>query len=652
MNSRWLACAVAVAVTAGAAGAGAPAEPVIRVPENLVAENVPAVPASIAEEAKRYTEFRTATFGGWHPTRTEMLIGTRFGNTVQLHGVNAPLGMRRQLTFFEEPVTSEGIDPVAGEFFVFSRDRGGSEFRQLYRQDFRDGKVTLLTDGGERTQNGGVVWSNKGDRIAYGSTRRNGADRDLYVMDPRDPKSDRLVAELAGGGWFVVDWSPDDRTLLVVEYVSINESHLWLVDAVAGIRTELTPRSQTGVAYGAGEFSADGKGVFVTTDLDSEFHRLAFIDLAARETTFLTKDLKGDVESLALAEDGKRLVFGVNEAGASRLYLMDTATREYRAVSGIPVGVIGSAGWHEGGRHFAFTLSSASISGDVFVLDAETGAVVRWTESELGGVVASELTEAQLITWKSFDEREITGFLFWPAVRFAGKRPVIVNIHGGPESQARPWFLGRNNYLLNELGAAMIYPNVRGSAGYGKTFLRLDNGKLREDSVKDIGALLEWIKQQPDLDASRVLVMGGSYGGYMTLATATHYSDRIRAAIDVVGISNFVTFLESTESYRRDLRRAEYGDERDPEMREFLNTISPLTNAAKIQVPLFVVQGANDPRVPRTEAVQMAKTIRENGGVVWYLEAKDEGHGFRKKVNQDFQFYAQVRFMREFLVGE
>lgn len=648
MKSRWMAGAL---VWAGTAVFGA-TEPLVRPPENLVTENIPPIPVSVAEEAKRYTEFRTASFGGWHPSRLEMLIGTRFGNTVQLHGVTAPLGMRRQMTFFEEPVASEGIDPVAGEFFIFSRDRGGSEFRQLYRQDFKDGAVTLLTDGGERAQNGGVVWSNQGDRIVYGSTRRNGADRDLYVMDPRDPKSDRLVAELAGGGWYVVDWSPDDRALLVVEYVSINESHLWLVDAVAGTKAELTPRTQKGVAYGGAEFSADGKGVFVTTDLDSEFHRLAFIDVGTRETTFLTKDLKGDVESLAVSEDGKRLAFGVNEAGASRLYLMDTATREYRPVSGIPVGVIGAGAWHKESRHFAFTLSSASISGDVFVVDAETGAVVRWTESELGGVVATELTEAQLIKWKSFDDREISGFLFRPAVRFTGKRPVIVSIHGGPESQARPWFLGRNNYLLNELGAAMIYPNVRGSDGYGKTFLRLDNGKLREDSVKDIGALLDWIKEQPDLDASRVLVMGGSYGGYMTLATATHYSDRIRGAIDVVGISNFVTFLESTESYRRDLRRVEYGDERDPEMRAFLQEISPLTHAAKIQVPLLVVQGANDPRVPRTEAVQMAETIRQSGGAVWYLEAKDEGHGFRKKPNQDFQFYAQVRFMREFLVGE
>jgi dipeptidyl aminopeptidase/acylaminoacyl peptidase len=640
-----------------AAGVGAAAElcgagGTITPTENLVAENIPAIPAELAEDLKRYTEFRTASFGGWHPSKLEMLIGTRFGNTAQLHVVAAPLGMRRQLTFFDEPISSEGYDPAKGEFFIFARDRGGSEFKQLYRYDLRTGAVTLLTDGGERTQNGGVVWSNDGRWIAYGSTRRNGADRDVYVMDPRDPKTDRRVIELKGGGWFAVDWSPDHRTLLVLEYVSINESHLWLVDAETGAKTELSPRSRGGVAYGGAEFDAKGEGVFVATDEGSEFQRLAYLDLATKQPVFLTKELGGDVESFAVAEDGKRLVFRVNDSGASRVYIMDTATREYRPVNGLPVGVMGGGTWHKDSRHVAFTITSASIAGDVFVLDADTGAIARWTESELGGVVASELAEAQLIRWKSFDDREITGFLFRPAVRFTGKRPVIINIHGGPESQARPIFQGRNNYLLNELGAAMIYPNVRGSEGYGKTLLTLDNGELREDSVKDIGALLDWIEQQPDLDASRVLVMGGSYGGYMTLATAVHYGDRLRGAIDVVGISNFVTFLESTESYRRDLRRVEYGDERDPAMREHLQTISPLTNAAKIQVPLFIVQGANDPRVPRTEAVQMAETIREKGGEVWYLEAKDEGHGFAKKNNRDFQFYVQVLFTRKYLVGE
>ena len=244
----------------------------------------------------------------------------------------------------------------------------------------------------------------------------------------------------------------------------------------------------------------------------------------------------------------------------------------------------------------------------------------------------------------------ISGFLYRPPAKFKGKRPIIVNIHGGPEGQSRPGFLGRNNYYLNELGVALLYPNVRGSTGYGKTFLQLDNGFKREDSVSDIGALLDWIATQPDLDKDRVMVSGGSYGGYMSLAVATKYSDKIRAAIDIVGISNFVTFLEKTEGYRRDLRRVEYGDERDPKMREFLLKISPVNNAQNIKKPLFVVHGQNDPRVPLNEAQQIVATVQKNNVPVWYLMAKDEGHGFSKKKNIDFQFYATVMYVKEYLL--
>ncbi len=226
----------------------------------------------------------------------------------------------------------------------------------------------------------------------------------------------------------------------------------------------------------------------------------------------------------------------------------------------------------------------------------------------------------------------------------------MINIHGGPEGQTRPGYLSANNYYLNELGVAIIFPNVRGSSGYGKTFIASDNGMKREESVKDIGALLDWIEKQPELDASRVMVTGGSYGGYMTLAVATMYNDRIKAALDIVGISNFNTFLKNTESYRRDLRRVEYGDERDPAMFAYFEKIAPLNNAEKIKKPMFIVQGGNDPRVPRSEAVQMADKIRGNGGVVWYLEAKDEGHGFRKKSNADFQRYATILFMQKYLL--
>jgi dipeptidyl aminopeptidase/acylaminoacyl peptidase len=629
--------------------AGLQAQEVIRPGANLVVEGIPAVPAALAQEVKRYTEARSTGFGGWHPEKLEMLIGTRFGNTAQIHQVTSPLGMRRQLTFFDEPVSSLGYDPVDGAFFLFSWDSGGSEFRQIYRHDFATGEHTLLTDGG-RSQNGGVAWSTAGERIVYASTRRNGADRDLYIMDPRDPATDRLLLEVKGGGWGAGDWSPDDRALLVYEYVSVNESHLWLLDVTTGELTELTPRSAQGVAYGGAAFAKDGKGVYLTTDRDAEFKRLAYLDLATGETRFFDLGLASDVSGLALSDDGRHLIFETSEAGLSRLYLMELAGYTFRPLGGLPAGVFGGVSWHRDNRHVAVTVNSARSPSDIHVLDIADGKLTRWTESELGGIVADQLNEPELIRWSSFDGLDITGFYYRPAAKFTGKRPVIINIHGGPEGQSLPVFLGRSIYYLNELGVAIIYPNVRGSTGFGKTFVALDNGFKREDSVKDIGLLLDWIAQQPDLDAGRVMVTGGSYGGYMTLAVAIHYKDRIRCALNVVGISNFVTFLQNTEDYRRDLRRVEYGDERDPVMHAHLLKISPTTRAAEITKPLFIVQGANDPRVPRTEATQMVETVRKNGSPVWYLEAKDEGHGFRKKANADFQFYATVMFIRKHLL--
>jgi dipeptidyl aminopeptidase/acylaminoacyl peptidase len=450
----------------------------------------------------------------------------------------------------------------------------------------------------------------------------------------------------------VADWSPDDRRLLVGEYLSVNQSRLHLVDVTTGRREELTPRTADTVAYGGARFSRDGRGVYLTTDRGSEFQRLAYMDLATRRVEPLTAGIPWDVEEFDLSEDGGALAFVANEAGVSRLYLMDTRTRVARPVAGLPAGVISDLRWRRTAGELAFGVASARSPNDVYSVDAATGRVTRWTESELGGLVAAELAEPALVRWPSFDRREITGFYYRPPARFAGKRPVLINIHGGPEGQSRPGFVGRTNYYLNELGVAVIYPNVRGSTGYGKSFVKLDNGMKREDSVKDIGALLDWVARQPELDASRVMVTGGSYGGYMTLAVATNYNDRICCALDVVGVSHFGTFLQNTESYRRDLRRVEYGDERDPAMRAFFDRIAPLNNAARITKPLFVVQGGNDPRVPRTEAEQMVARVKRNGSPVWYLMARDEGHGFRKKGNADFQFYATVMFMRQHLLRD
>ncbi len=616
--------------------------------DNLVVDGVPKIPASLAETAGRYGSYRSANLADWHPSKREMLISTRFAETPQLHLVMTPGGARQQLTFFADSVGGGRFHPNGGDYILFMKDIGGGEWYQLYRYDIKNGSVTLLTDGKSRNLPG--PWSTGGDQLAYMSTRRTGKDTDLWVMNPADPKTDHLLTPLSGGGWRPMDWSPDDKKILLEEELSINESYLWLVDTLTGEKTELTPRNTTEkVSYGEGRFSKDGSGIYVTTDKDSEFHRLAYLDLATKQPNYLSTSIHWDVETFELSHDGRLLAFVSNEEGVSVLHVRETTTGKELPLPKLPTGVMGALRWHRNGHDLGFSFSNARGPGDCFSLDVETGKFERWTMSETA-VKTEAFPQAELVRWKSFDGKLISGFLYRPPAKFTGKRPVLVEIHGGPEGQSQPRFLGRSTYFLNELGIALIYPNVRGSTGYGKTFSLLDNGFKREDTYKDINALFDWIGTRPDLDASRIAVTGGSYGGHMTLAVSTFYSDRIRCSVDVVGMSNLVTFLEHTEAYRRDLRRVEYGDERDPKMREYLEKIAPMNNIEKIKKPMFVIAGQNDPRVPVSESQQIADALKKAATPVWLLIAKDEGHGFRKKPNQDFQFYATVDFLQEYLL--
>ncbi len=630
-----------------------PSQDTVAPGDNLVVKGIPPIPRALAEEVDRYGNYRSAAITSWHPAKREMLIGTRFADTVQVHFVSAPGGARTQLTFFPDAARAGSFSPANPDYFVFAKDRGGDEFYQFYRYDLATGAITLITDG--KSRNTSRVWSSSGDRIAYVSTRRNGMDVDLYVVNPSDPKSDRLVAKLTGGGWQPLDWSPDDRTILLLEEISANESYLWLCDASSGALTEVTLRPPAGekIVYGTGggQFSKDGKGIYTNTDKDSEFERLVYIDLATRAHTYLTENISWDVDELRLSKDGKKIAFETNEDGFSVVHVMDTASRHEMKLPKLPAGVINNLQWHNNSRDLAFVVNSARSPSDVYSLDITTGNIDRWTHSETGGIATESLAEPELVHWKSFDGRAISGFLSSPPAKFTGKRPVIIDIHGGPESQSRPGFLGGPNYLVNELGIAVIRPNVRGSTGYGKSFLALDNGFLREGAYKDINALLDWIATRPDLDPERVMVMGGSYGGHMTLAISTFYSSRIRCSLDIVGMSNLVTFLEHTQAYRRDLRRVEYGDERDPKMREFLERIAPMNNTQLIKRPLFVVAGKNDPRVPASESEQIADAVSQNGTPVWFLMANDEGHGYAKKKNNDFLAEAAAVFVKTYLLN-
>lgn len=617
--------------------------------ENLVAEGIPKISASLAASVDRYNEFRYALFGSWHPTRREMLMQTRFADTDQVHQVKFPGGARTQLTFFPDGIDGATYQPVNGDSFVFSKDVGGAEAYQLYRYDLATGDITLLTDG--KSRNTHPRWSYQGDQIAYGSTKRTGNDVDIWAVNVSDPASAHIIGQMEGGGWAVEDWSPDGKQLLASKYVSAAESYIWLLDVGSGKKELLTPKiGPETVAYGSARFAKDGKGLYLTSDENSEFQRLIYMDLGSHKETVLTPALNWDVDELDVSQNGNWVAFEANEDGVSVLHVLDTKTGREVPVPKLPVGIFFGIQWRDHSSELAISLNTANQPFDVYSVDVASGKVERWTFSETGGLNTSGFPGPRLIHWKSWDDRSISAFLFKPPAKFTGKRPVIISIHGGPEGQSRPDFLEGAGYYVNELGIAMIYPNVRGSTGYGKTFQKLDNGFLREGSYRDISTLLDWIQAQPDLDASRVMVTGGSYGGFMTLAVATNYNDRICCSVDIVGPSNLVTFLEHTSGYRQDLRRAEYGDEREPKMRDFLESIAPANKAKNITKPLFVIAGANDPRVPASESRQMIEVVRKNGTPVWWLLGKDEGHGFSKKKNRDYQFYATVEFVKEYLL--
>jgi dipeptidyl aminopeptidase/acylaminoacyl peptidase len=632
---------------------------------NLVMEDIPEIPESIVNDLNRYQNVRSAGFADWTEDGQGIYIYTRFGDVSQMHRVDFPGGARHQMTFFEEPLGSISRQPK-GSKMIFTMDAGGSEFSQIFLMDPNSADdVVMLTDGESR--NGAVTWDRSGEWIAYQSTRRNGASNDVWMMQVDNPETAGMVLESPDGTWWGgADFSPDNQQLLIVNYVGNADSRIHLLDLETRELRLLAGDPENPSSNFPFGFDREGTGFFYITDQGGEFQQLAWQSIEeGSEPEFITADLPWHVEGGAASEDRTRGAFTVNENGFSRLYLMDMESREYRPVEGLPTGLVGGLEFSPDGTRLGMTLNTPQTPSDSFVLDlgpaaldyvaVNEGGLTRWTYSEVGGLDTETFISPQLVRYPTFDSdsggpESIPAWVYKPEGE--GPFPVIIQIHGGPEGQSRPNFSSTYQMWLQKLGAAVIRPNVRGSDGYGKTYMGLDNGFKREDSVRDIGALLDWIAAQPDLDENRVAVFGGSYGGYMVLASAVHYSDRLKAAVDIVGISNFVTFLENTQDYRRDLRRAEYGDERDPAMREHLERISPTNSVAKIKVPMFVVQGQNDPRVPVTEAEQIVAALREQGSPVWYMNALNEGHGYRKKENRDVYQQATMLFFQKYLLGE
>ncbi len=624
----------------------------------LVMEDVPPIPRDILVSLMRYQNIRAAVFRAWTPDSKGIYVSTGFGNVDSLHRVDQPGGAREQLTFFNERVAAVKGRP-GGRELLFTRDTGGSEFAQIFEFDPDNGEAVMLTDGESR--NTDAVWDRGGRRIAYQSTRRNGKSKDVWLMDPSDPESTSMVLEATDGSRLLPkEFSASGSHLLIQRYTSITDSRIHLLDLDSGAVEVLAggeskPSTNLPVA-----FDDQNDGLWFITDRGGEFNQLAWRAMTPHaEPEYVTASIPWNVSSAVLSHDRKRAAFVTNEEGMSRVYLLDPATRQYQLVENIPTGIAFGLRFSPDDRHLGMTLNTPQSPSDAFSLELgagplDYGELTRWTKSEMGGLDRSELRVPELIHYPTFDEvdgarRQIPAWVYKPAGK--GPHPVIIAIHGGPEAQARPAFNNTYQMWVNKLGAVVIRPNVRGSSGYGKTYVSLDNGFKREDAVRDIGALLEWVDAQDDLDASSIALYGASYGGYMALSSAMHFGDRLKAVVNSVGITNFVTFLETTQEYRRDLRRAEYGDERDPEMRAFLEEISPLNNVDRIRVPIFVVQGQNDPRVPVTESDQMVAALREAGNTVWYMNAMNEGHGYRRRENRDVYQQAMMLFFRDHLIN-
>jgi dipeptidyl aminopeptidase/acylaminoacyl peptidase len=626
----------------------------IPVPESIRDEGVPPVPSGLAAELNRYQNIRSASFQDWDDAKGRaMYVTTRFADTPQVHHVASPGAARRQLTFQPERVLDASARPRHDQFLI-STDEGGAENYQFFLLGRAGGEPRRITDG--KSRNIAPKWSPSGELLAWSGNARDGRDMDIYLAAPADPHFRRLLKEVSGY-WTVAGWSPDASKVVAEEYLSIQESYIHVIEIDSGRVTTITPRRADPGAEPAAasdpRWSKDGKSIYFITDKASEFRRLARHDLATGGTQIVTQAIPWDVEEYDLSDDGMLVAVVANDDGRDVLHVFEAATTQERGFSVLPPGRISGLKFRGGSHELGFTRGTAKDASDAYSLDVDRGRLERWTESETGGLDTSSFPEAEIVRYPTFDDRQIPALVYRPpAGKFPGRRPVLIQIHGGPESQARPGFLGRLNYLVSELGLVLIEPNVRGSSGYGKSYLKLDNGVLREGAVRDIGALFYWIARQPDLDKDRVAVAGGSYGGFMSLAVQTTYNDRIKAGIDVVGISNFVTFLKNTQAYRRDPRRAEYGDERDPKVREFLERISPLASAGKIRTPILVVQGQNDPRVPISEAEQVVAAVRKNGVPVWYVVGKNEGHGFARKSNQDYLQAVEVLFLRRYLLGE
>jgi len=620
----------------------------IAAPEGMETQGIPPIPSSLAQQVKRYTGAYGLPLAGWHPSKRELWV-KGISNAAWVSRVEAPGESQKMWLYLQLGGVYDFYFQPQAKYLIYNRDADGDESFQMYLYNIENRSSARLSEG--KSRNTEFVWSNSGEKVVYSFSPAKGQGVGLSIINPFDPKSNRSLVESTGNYLKAYDWSPDDKEVVFCEFISNAQSKLGLVNVGTGEKRLLLGNSEKENGYfSRPRFGKDGKGVYLVTDYNSDFRYMAYLNLADGQLKNLTAEIKWDVDEFRLSPDGKTIASVINEDGVSRLHLLDTGSGQHKPVTSLPIGIISDIKWHNNSTDLAFNFKSPRTPNDVYSLDAATLKSERWSKSVTDGVDPEKLSQPELIRWKSFDGRTISGFIYRPPATFIGKRPVIIDIHGGPELQHRPEYGYDDNYFMSELGVVKIYPNVRGSSGFGKAFLKLDDGVRREDVVKDIGALLDWIKTQPDLDADRVMLQGQSYGGYLALASAVQYGNRIRGVISEYGVSNLASFVANTEGWRRDVQRAEYGDERDPKIRAFMEKTAPLNNVQKIKKPLLIIHGKNDPRHPASEAEALVQAAKKTGAPVWYLLAKDEGHGFVKHPNRNYKLYTTILFVKEFLL--
>lgn len=650
---RHFACAAILALLPAIASGQ---EATVPIPPTIKVEGMPPIPQSIADTLARYSRFRSAQMQAWHPTKRQILVTTVFGSVPQIHFLDGPGHDRRQLTWLPTGVSprlgNPSFDPADGNAVYYQWAPTGGETRSLYRYDMTTGYTTLVADTRSRYA---PVWSHQGKWIAFDSILRNGRDRDLYVMQPSDPSTMRRLAEVEGP-WSPEDWSPDGSTILASEVFTNTETYLWKVDVKTGLKTPITKRGDGVKAswYNA-RFSSDGKKVYAISDRDGDA-RIWRCDVAACAWTPVTADgvvvdLNQDA-GFEISPDGSLLAVVVDRGSDTELRVIDLTTLKSRPLPQIPKGVVSKLHWRPGSREVGFTLVSIKSPGDAYSIDTSIGTLSRWTISETT-FNPDVLPSPEVVEWKSTDNLTISGILYRPAPKFPGPWPVLVGFHGGPDQRDRVRFLGRSNYFLNEMGVALLFPNVRGSLGFGRKFTELDNGTGRDGAIKDVGAMLDWIATRPELDKTRVVFNGASYGGWLALEAGIVYNDRIRGIIEGAGITNFVTFLEQTDAGRQDNRRQEYGDERDPQMHEYLLKISPVTRAGDLKKPTMILHPGKDPRVPVSQAQELVTAIKANKETVWYAEFTEANHDNLpgSDVNNDWMLAAWIWFMKTFVLN-